>query len=204
MLPMSERFTNGSNEGFTLVEIMAVLVIIGLGVYLTGMLITQAPPRYRLEAGAKKVGAILRQARTRAISSGQSLVVEVQEEGRQVRVYPRSWNPESNSSRINGTGSFSSNVGSGASDSKGRVDHYTLPERVRIQGVVRRHLNDAEKTSTILVAPSGHFGSHVIRLTGEGDLETTVVPNPATGTVRYMNGDTSPSLVIQDNRPPPG
>lgn len=200
---MFGRLVLGNDRGFTLVEVMAVIVMIGLGIYLTTMILTEAPPRYRLDSAAKQVGAMFRQARSRAISTGRPFILDVSSSNRLVRIYPGS------SSGGPGALSHSSDpsttrVGAGDPDSETPVMRYSLPSGVRIQNVSERGNDQPGDQQKIRISSSGQVQSYAIRLTGENGTEVTVVPNPATGIVQYQNDDKEQSMVIKDNRPPPG
>jgi prepilin-type N-terminal cleavage/methylation domain-containing protein len=64
-------------RGFTLVELVVVVLLVGLmmGVALTRL--DYLVPKYRLRAGAREVAAVLKQGRARAVASGKDVYFEV-------------------------------------------------------------------------------------------------------------------------------
>jgi len=62
---------------FTLLELILVIAILGLLVGLATTRIDYLVPKYRLRGGAREVGALLKQARSKAASAGRDVYVQV-------------------------------------------------------------------------------------------------------------------------------
>lgn len=68
---------NSRDTGFTLVELIVVVLIVGL---MMGVAITRLDylvPKYRLRAGAREVSGVLKQGKARAVATGKDVFFEV-------------------------------------------------------------------------------------------------------------------------------
>ncbi len=63
-------------RGYTLIELVVVVVIAGILVAMTVTRLDYLLPKYRLRGAAREVGAIMKQARVRAASTGREVYVE--------------------------------------------------------------------------------------------------------------------------------
>lgn len=69
------RFRRAS--AFTLLELMLVVAIIGMIAALAAMRLDYLLPKYRLRGGAREVGALFKEARSRAAGMGRDVYVQV-------------------------------------------------------------------------------------------------------------------------------
>lgn len=76
-------------QGFTLLELLVVLVIAGLLLSLTPPLISAALPGVQLKSSARQLAAALRYARSYAVVQQQEALVEIDVESRTFRVSGR-------------------------------------------------------------------------------------------------------------------
>lgn len=74
------------NKGFSLVELVVVLVLIGLSVSLVAPSLSRFSKRIELKAAAKKVSGVLRYCRSEAVNKGQIYQVFFDSDLREVRV----------------------------------------------------------------------------------------------------------------------
>ncbi len=63
-------------SGFTLVELMLVVLLVGLMVGVSTMRLDFMVPKYKLRGAAREVAGLLKQARSRAAGSGKDVYVE--------------------------------------------------------------------------------------------------------------------------------
>ncbi|MBI2932517.1 MAG: prepilin-type N-terminal cleavage/methylation domain-containing protein [Planctomycetes bacterium] len=76
-------------SGFTLIELICVVAIVALLFTLAALRMDHLIPKYKLRGAAREIGAILKQARTRAASAGQDVYVQIEvSEGRYGIVAP--------------------------------------------------------------------------------------------------------------------
>lgn len=182
---------------------MAVLVIIGLGIYLTSMMFTETPPRYRLETAGKKVGEVFRMTQTYATTTGQAWIIEFFDEGRRVRAYPRSRKSQTDGSFSPNPNRSQANTNARGSNGNQNVNTYQLPDGVRVQKIIRTDSSTPDVTRKILISSSGHYRPYTIHFAGENDQTNIISPNPITGEVQYLNDQETPSLIIEDKRSAP-
>ncbi len=71
------RNVNGSRRGFTLVELICVLVIIGIVVALAATRLDFMVPKYRLRGAAREVASALKMAKARAVAGGKEVYLEM-------------------------------------------------------------------------------------------------------------------------------
>lgn len=76
-LPKAFGLRPQASSGFTLVELICVVVIVAAIAMLAAAQMDNLLPKYRLRAAAREVGAVLKQARTRAAGSGKDIFVEM-------------------------------------------------------------------------------------------------------------------------------
>jgi general secretion pathway protein H len=90
------RFADQMNSGFTLVEMLVVLVIIGVAVTMIGVNFA-ADPRQNLDSEAQRLALLLEQARDEAMSSGSSLAFSA--EGQRYSFWQRQTEPGADGTR---------------------------------------------------------------------------------------------------------
>lgn len=66
-----------SRAGFTLLEMMIVVVIVGIIVSIAAVRMDYLIPKYRIRGGAREVGALFREARSRAAAMGRDTYVQM-------------------------------------------------------------------------------------------------------------------------------
>jgi prepilin-type N-terminal cleavage/methylation domain-containing protein len=72
----SERSTS-KQQGFSLIELMVIILIVGVLVTITWNQIARLAPRYRLEGAARSVAAEIQKARGRAIAETKCVMVDI-------------------------------------------------------------------------------------------------------------------------------
>ncbi len=75
----------GKTGGFTLVELMVVLVIVGLLLTLAPVAFQSAVPSLQVKTAAQELAAVMRATRSRAIKENREHVVQVDVEGSRYR-----------------------------------------------------------------------------------------------------------------------
>ena len=73
-------------NGFTLLELLVVLVILGLLAATVPPLVARAVPGAELKSAAREVAAALRYARSQAVTSGREVSFEMDVESRRYRI----------------------------------------------------------------------------------------------------------------------
>lgn len=66
----------GNRRGFTLIELMAVVSIVMVLMLMASLQLDFLVPKYRLRGVVREVGAMMRQARSKAVASGKDVYVE--------------------------------------------------------------------------------------------------------------------------------
>lgn len=84
--PDRVRRASGRSQGFTLIELVVVLVIAGAITAVVPPLIANAFPGIQLKGAARELGAAMRYARNHALTSRKESVVTVDAESRRVSV----------------------------------------------------------------------------------------------------------------------
>ena len=74
---MSNRFRSTSSKGFTLIEMMVVVMIISAMTALAVVRLDFLVPKYRLRAASRQTAAVLKQARSRAAAIGRDVYVRI-------------------------------------------------------------------------------------------------------------------------------
>jgi len=115
-----------SNKGFTLIEIVVVLLITGLAIALITPALSRFSSTVELKAAAKKVSAILRYSRSEAVNQGKVYQILFDLDLNQVRVQPAVSEEEEK-------GENETKEGDKAGDSGKKT--YVLPPGVRIKEV---------------------------------------------------------------------
>lgn len=69
------RFAGSAQRGFSLIEILVIIIIIGIIAGITWPRLAALAPRYRLEGAARALAAELQKARGRAIAEGKCFQV---------------------------------------------------------------------------------------------------------------------------------
>ncbi len=86
------------NRGFTLLETLAALVIMGILIYFATSAFANSAPKYRLGRATWEIQTKLNYARYRAIRDGRPIRVRFQDSGYIIERYldgPAVWRPES-------------------------------------------------------------------------------------------------------------
>jgi prepilin-type N-terminal cleavage/methylation domain-containing protein len=78
MMAEHDRFRMGGASGFSLIEMMVVIVIAGIIVSIVWLRLSYLAPRYRLEGATRNVAAEIQKARGRAIAEGKCVRVSFQ------------------------------------------------------------------------------------------------------------------------------
>ncbi|MFH1756610.1 MAG: GspH/FimT family pseudopilin [Pseudomonadota bacterium] len=76
------------DRGFTLIEMVIVLILIGLSISLVAPSLSRISKTIELRAAVKKVSAILRYYRSEAVQTGKIQQVLFDPDLREVRIYP--------------------------------------------------------------------------------------------------------------------
>jgi type II secretion system protein H len=139
--------SQAGSRGFTLVEIMVVVVLIGVTVSLIGININRSTDREaRLEA--RRLAAIINQVRDESVITGNYYALEVNDEARSYRFLgnPALWVPV-------------------AEDALFRTRH--IPEYLSVASDVEEVVSERE-IPLILISPLGEISRFEIAISGEG------------------------------------
>ncbi len=71
------RRTVSRRSGFTLIELICVVTILGIAVALAAIRLDYLVPKYRLRGAAREVGALLKQAKSKAASAGRDVYFQI-------------------------------------------------------------------------------------------------------------------------------
>jgi type II secretion system protein H len=78
MMAEHDRFRMGGASGFSLIEMMVVIVIAGIIASMVWLRLSYLAPRYRLEGATRNVAAEIQKARGQAIAEGKCVRVSFQ------------------------------------------------------------------------------------------------------------------------------
>ncbi len=168
-----------SRGGFTLIEMMVVILLLGVAFTYALVNLDSLTPRTRLDKGARDVGDTLTRLREMAVFSGRVHFLEYDLDGERFRIYRPATTAETSE---------------GASEYI-ETDWFVLPDGVRLEDIqldIRSRTKDGQMT--VEFTPTGEVTGHLVHLTSAEILDKergsmTVALNPITGLVSYSPGD---------------
>jgi general secretion pathway protein H len=135
-------------RGFSLVEVMVVLILISLSVALVTPSLSRFSRTVELKAAAKKVSAILRYCRSEAVNRGQTYQALFDPNLREVKVQSTALKEEKD----------------GQGEGKAFEKTYSLPEGIRVKEVDIPSSRETSGSSQIEFYPNGGSNGGVILL----------------------------------------
>ena len=164
--------------GFTLIEMMVVIVLIGLAVTFGVIRFQAYLPRARLEGAARQVGGFLTRLRGMAVFAGRTHYLEYDLDGEAFRIS----RPATIAEREDGSEEYV------------ETDWFEMPEGVTLERVqFSRQDEETRGIASIEFTPEGEVTGHLVqflsnRILGEDRSRFTVELNGVTGLVTYTPG----------------
>lgn len=178
-------------RGFTLVELMVVVVIVGLMVGVAATRLDFMVPKYRLRGAAREVAGLFKAARSRAAGSGKDVYVEID--------LPRGlyWMLVAFPKAAEGIE---------AADPKALeyqpVQQQALPEGVKFVDVIQ---GAQERIDTgrarMRVTPFGSSAHLIVNMKNADDREISVKMNGFTGSITFFEGRMEAEAILEDLGP---
>jgi len=147
------------NQGFSLIEVMVVLILISLSMFLATPLLSGFSKTAELKGATKKISAILRYSRSEAVNRGKVYQVLFDSDLRQVNVQPIEEKEEDEEAK-DGTKDEAKDE---AKDEPKRKT-YTLPKGVDIKEVKANSPQYPSDYAVIEFYPNGGSNGGTIRL----------------------------------------
>ena len=147
------------NKGFSLIEVMVVLILISLSMFLATPLLSRFSKTVELKGAAKRISAILRYSRSEAVNRGKVYQVLFDSDLRQVNVQPIEEKEEDEEAK-DGTKDEAKDE---AKDEPKRKT-YTLPKGVDIKEVKANSPQYPSDYAVIEFYPNGGSNGGTIRL----------------------------------------
>ena len=147
------------NKGFSLIEVMVVLILISLSMFLATPLLSGFSKTAELKGATKKISAILRYSRSEAVNRGKVYQVLFDSDLRQVNVQPIEEKEEDEEAK-DGTKDGTKDE---AKDEPKRKT-YTLPKGVDIKEVKANSPQYPSDYAVIEFYPNGGSNGGTIRL----------------------------------------
>jgi general secretion pathway protein H len=147
------------NKGFSLIEVMVVLILISLSMFLATPLLSGFSKTAELKGATKKISAILRYSRSEAVNRGKVYQVLFDSDLRQVNVQPIEEKEEDEEAK-DGTKDVTKDE---AKDEPKRKT-YTLPKGVDIKEVKANSPQYPSDYAVIEFYPNGGSNGGTIRL----------------------------------------
>jgi general secretion pathway protein H len=161
------------NKGFSLVEVIVVLVLIGVSISLLAPSLSRFSKAIELKATVKKISAILRYCRSEAINKGKVYQVFFDSESREVKVQPMAASEEKGED-------VKKDV---KKDDKSSPKTYPLPVGVNLKEVKTESPEYPSDLPTIEFYPNGGSNGGTILLDMEDHNGYRITVNFLTGIV---------------------
>ena len=175
-------------RGFTLVEVMVVVVIVGLMAGLAATRMDFLVPKYRLRGAAREVAGLFKQARSRAAGSGHDVYVEID--------LPRGtyWLLIAFPKPV---------AGAEAADPKALeyqpISQQVLPDGVKFVDVIQGSQDKIDAgRARMRVTPFGSSSHLIVNLKNAEDREISVKMNGFTGSVTFHEGRLEAEEILED------
>jgi len=156
------------NKGFSLIELMVVLILVSLTIALVTPSLSQFSRTVELKGAAKKVSTILRYCRSEAVNKGQVYQALFDSNAREVRVQSLGWKEEKDEKR------------------EGKISKkaYSLPEGVRMKEVDNPSSQSPSDLPLIEFYPNGGSNGGTIQLDSQDRIGYKIKVDFLTGMVK--------------------
>jgi len=194
--PGGGRWTPGSrrraSRGFTLIELVVVVLIVGLIMMLAATRLDFMVPKYRLRGAARELASTAKQGKARAAATGKDVYLEIDLSRGSYWLLVAFPKPEAE--RV-------SELEANALEYQ-PVLQRALPEAVQFTDVV---LGDKEIVTSgrarMRLSPFGASSHAIFNLKGEGDRELAVRINGLTGDVAFFEERKDADELLEDAGP---
>ncbi len=190
-LPLLAPPEGGRERGFTLVELMVVVVIVGLMVGVAATKLDFMVPKYKLRGAAREVAGLLKQARSRAAGSGKDVYVEFDLPRGQYWVLV----------------AFPKPVEGGQEGDPAVLEYQpllqqSLPEGVKFVDVIQGQKDRYDTgRARLKVSPFGSSAHLIVNLMNTDEREMALRMNGLTGATMFREGRMKAEAILEDQGP---
>jgi len=173
-------------KGFTLLELLVVLVIISIAAAFVGPQVVGSMSTLTLKTAAKKVASSLRYARSQATSEGRPYFVLFDTDKGRLTIKSGQIATKEDKEKEPAEGEQDTGTSEGMADEavKERFKVYALPEGVRFDRVVSDKNEDISDVFQIIFFPNGGSGGGEVLLENDRGRRYNISVDFVSGTVR--------------------
>ncbi|NUN49582.1 MAG: prepilin-type N-terminal cleavage/methylation domain-containing protein [Candidatus Brocadiae bacterium] len=195
MTPALRPHRRRASSGYTLMEMMVVLVIMGIIIMIMIGRVDSLLPKYRVRAAVRDIASELRLARAQAMSTGMPHYVQYNLETGEFWILAPEEKKEGDLTVEEED--TTENAFKAAEYVWAKTMEQKLPDGVKIEKILWSAGREADLMPvTIECSPYGSIRSHTIWVTGTEDgSKFTIEPSPLTGFVAFSEGHVEPAAL---------